>query len=350
MDRRRGRRPVLRRVLPLVLAGAVVLGGSSLPGAAAQSGGAEAGEQVLVFSRTTGFRHSSIEVGVEAVRSLGADNGFTVEATEDPTAFTDENLDRFDVVIWLNTTGNVLDGGQRAAFERYVRSGGGWVGVHSAADTEYDSAFYTRLLSGARFLAHPIQQPGRLVVESTQHPSTAHLGGEWLLPFEEFYSFVRNPRPDVRVLLTIDESSYDQDPNTSNLPTSPTFPEGVTGTMGDHPMAWCNDIDAGRVWYTALGHEAYLYALPDYRAHLLGGILTAAGRLPAGCSATAGGLPGAAPAAPAGPAAPPSAPVAAAPAAGSRSLPATGASSGALALVVLAVALALHRRGEAGSR
>jgi uncharacterized protein len=240
--------------------------------------------EVLVYSRTEGFRHASIPVGIATIEALGDDHGFDVEATEDPAAFTDEHLARFAAVVFLNTTGDVLDDPGREAFERYVRGGGAWVGVHSAADTEYDWAFYEELLGGAYFHSHPIQQPGVLVVDDANHPSTAHLPERWLVPFEEFYSFTRNPRDRVRVLLTIDESTYLQDPNTTHLPDGPAFPEGESGVMGDdHPMSWCHDVDAGRAWYTALGHEIHVYALPEFREHLLGGILTAAGRLDADC-------------------------------------------------------------------
>lgn len=240
--------------------------------------------KVLVYSRTTGFRHPSIEPGRLAVQQLGQENGFTVVATEDPTAFTAQNLAQFDVVMFLNTTADVLDGVQEAAFEDWVQSGGGFVGVHSAADTEYDWDFYETLV-GARFLAHPVaNQPGTLRVEDPDHPGTAHLDDPWTLPLEEFYSFKTNPRGAVRVLLSIDESSYLQEPNTSCDPRGPTFPEGYSGVMGDHPISWCHDHYAGRAWYTALGHEIYLYSLPEYRAHLLGGILVAGRRVAASCA------------------------------------------------------------------
>src|SRR5215467_7432103 len=96
--------------------------------------------KVLVFTKTTGFRHASIPAAVQAVTTLGENNGFTVDATEDGGAFTDANLARYDAVIFLLTTGDVLDDAQQAAFERYIHAGHGWVGVHSAADTEYDWA------------------------------------------------------------------------------------------------------------------------------------------------------------------------------------------------------------------
>jgi uncharacterized protein len=254
------------------------------PTPAADADGENASFAVLVYTRTTDFRHVSIPDGIAAVEELGEEHGFEVEATEDPDAFTDENLARFDAVMFLLTTGDVLEPEGREALERHVRAGGGWVGVHSAADTEYDWDFYGELLAGAYFHSHPVQQPGRVVVEDTGHPSTSHLGDEWLIPFEEFYSFVANPRGQVRVLLSIDEDTYQQDPNTTHIPRSPEMPEGESGVMGDHPMAWCHEVDEGHAWYTAFGHEGYLYRTDEFREHLLGGILTAAGQLEADCT------------------------------------------------------------------
>ncbi|HXG27237.1 MAG TPA: ThuA domain-containing protein [Nevskiales bacterium] len=240
--------------------------------------------KLLVYSRTAGFRHPSIEPGIQVVRQLGADNGFTVDATEDPAQFTPQNLAQYDVVMFLNTTLDVLGPAEQAAFEQYIRGGGSFVGVHSAADTEHDWPFYGELV-GAYFQAHPVlNQPGVLRIEDESHPSTAHLPRPWQLPFEEFYSFSSNPRGAVRVLLSIDEGSYRQEPNTSCDPRGPTFPQGYSGVMGDHPISWCHDKFAGRAWYTALGHEPYLYFTPDYQQHLLNGILTAARRVAASCA------------------------------------------------------------------
>lgn len=257
--------------------------GGSAP-VAAPGPGSDTGEfRVLVFTRTAGFRHTSIPVAIEGIRSLGAENGFAVDATEDPAEFTDANLARYKVVAFVNTTGTVLDTPeQRAAMERHLARGGGFVGVHSAADTEYEWPFYGELV-GAYFKNHPVQQVGTFVNEAPDHPSTAHLPARWSI-FDEFYAFQRSPREHVRVLLSIDESSYLQDPNTSHLPNSPDFPEGTTGTMGDHPMSWCHDRLGGRAWYTELGHSEYLYVEPQYRQHLLNGILTAARRVAADCS------------------------------------------------------------------
>lgn len=266
-----------RALLGAALASPAVL----LPGAGAAPPVAARGRRaprLLVFTRTVGFRHASIETAVQTITRMGAADGFGVDATEDPTVFSRRSLAAYDAVAFVNTTGDVLEGSQRTALERFVRGGGGWAGVHSAADTEYSSDFYTELLAGGRFLAHPLQQPGLIVREDERHRSTKHLGETWLVPFEEFYSFTSSVRGRSRVLLSIDESTYLQDPNTSNLPTGPenplpTFP-GVSGVMGDHPMAWTHRVGQGRSWYTALGHEIGMYYLPQFTDHLLGGLLT----------------------------------------------------------------------------
>jgi len=259
-------------LLGLSAAAAPVLGAAG-PAAAAT----RRAHRVLVYSRTGGFRHASIPLGVATIEQLGSENGFAVEATEDPGVFTDRNLRRFTAVAFLNTTAEVMTPSGRKALRRFVLDGGGWVGIHSAADTEYDWPFYARLLAGGRFLCHPLEQPGVVVRESARHISTAHLPERWQLPIEEFYSFKANPRRRARVLLSIDESSYQQDPNTTYLP-SESYPDGyapVSGVMGDHPMCWQHRVGGGLSWYTALGHEVNMYLDPAYQQHLLGGILTA---------------------------------------------------------------------------
>lgn len=213
---------------------------------------------VLVFSRTAGYRHDSIPAGVAAFRALGAAHGFTVTATEDPAVFTPAGLARFRAVVFLSTTGDVLDPDQQAALEGYVRGGGGWVGVHSAADTESGWPFYGELV-GARFARHPRVQPVTVRVEDAGHPATATLPRAWRVT-DEPYDFRTDPRPDVRVLAVLDESTY------------------TGGTMGaDHPIVWCHPVGAGRSFYAGLGHPAALYADPDFRALLLGGLRYAAG-------------------------------------------------------------------------
>lgn len=213
---------------------------------------------VLVFTRTTGFRHDSIDAGIEALQRLGQENGFTVQNTENPADFNDQLLARYEVVVWLNTDSEVLNDDARRAFERYIRAGGGWVGVHAAAASEYEWPWYGQLL-GAYFSGHPPVQPARVQVEISEHPSTAHLSPSFSTE-DEWYSFRTNPRSRVRVLMTLDESSY----GVGNL------------AMGDHPIAWYHEFDGGRAWYTALGHPREAYSTAAFTRHLLGGLRWAA--------------------------------------------------------------------------
>ena len=176
--------------------------------------------RVLVFSKTAAFRHGSIPAGVQAIRELGTANQFAVDATEDAAAFTDENLARYDAVVWLSTTGDVLDAPQQAAFERYIQAGGGYAGVHAASDTEYTWNWYGGLV-GAYFSGHPDPQSATVEVADHAHPSTKHLPARWTRS-DEWYNFQSNPRGKVHVLATLDETTY------------------TGGGMGtDHPIAWC---------------------------------------------------------------------------------------------------------------
>jgi type 1 glutamine amidotransferase len=214
--------------------------------------------RVLVFSRTTAFRHASIPAAIAAVEQLGAQHGYLVDATEDASAFTDANLARYRAVVFLLTTGDVLDATQQAAFERYVRAGGGFAGVHSASDTGYGWAWYGQLV-GAYFKHHPAVQQAVVRIEDPRHPSTAAVPASWTRT-DEWYDFRSNPRGAVHVLATVDESSYSG------------------GGMGvDHPIAWCHAFDGGQSWYTAMGHAADSYADPSFLSHLEGGIESVAG-------------------------------------------------------------------------
>src|SRR5271167_264030 len=238
-----------------LLVALAILGAWSSPGTVAQT---QPRFAALVFSKTSAFRHDSIPQGIAAIMALGGDHGFSVDSTEDAARFTDAELARYKVVVFLSTTGDILDDGQKAAFERYIRSGGGFVGIHSASDTEYQWAWYGRLV-GAYFASHPEIQPGTIHIEDPAHPSTRDLPAVWQRT-DEWYNFRSNPRSTVHVLATLDEASYSG------------------GKMGaDHPIAWCQAIDGGRSWYTAMGHTVESYAEPLFRLHLQGGIESAAG-------------------------------------------------------------------------
>ncbi|MFD6023452.1 ThuA domain-containing protein [Streptomyces griseoluteus] len=249
-----------RLLTTTALGAALLLGCVTGPAAAKPT---ETG-RVLVFSKTAGFRHDSIPDGIAAVQQLGATDGLTVDATEDATAFTTRNLRRYDAVVFLSTTGDVLDSAQQRAFEGYIRQGGGYVGVHAAADTEYDWPFYGGL-AGAWFASHPAIQPATVVVEDHAHPSTAALPARWERT-DEWYNYRSNPRARAHVLASLDESSYSG------------------GTMnGDHPIAWCQSYQGGRAFYTGGGHTRASYADPAFRAHLRGGLRWATGAAQADC-------------------------------------------------------------------
>ncbi|GAA4902071.1 ThuA domain-containing protein [Streptomonospora salina] len=216
-------------------------------------------ERVLVFSRTTGYRHDSIPAGTAALEELGRRHGFETDATEDPAALG-SGLAGYSAVVFLSPSGAVLDDPARAALADYVASGGGFCGVHAASTAEPGWPFYADLV-GARFTRHPEVQPARVRTEDRTHPATAHLGATWTLT-DEWYDFDRDPRADgtTRVLLSVEEDTY------------------RGGGMGPgHPIAWCRGVGAGRSFYTALGHPSSAYAEPAFRSHLLGGLRYAAG-------------------------------------------------------------------------
>jgi type 1 glutamine amidotransferase len=213
--------------------------------------------RVSVFTRTEGFRHDSIAAAHSALRQL--DPGvFSFRFSEDPaelgTLLTDT-----DVVAFVSTSGDVLDAAQEVELERFVRVGGGFVGVHAAADTEYDWPFYGRLV-GAYFRSHPAVQPARVIVEHSSHPATAFLPAVWERS-DEWYDFDSNPRGEVEVLLRVDESSY-----------------SGARQGEDHPIAWSHSLDRGRAFYTALGHTEESWSEPLFLRHVAEALRWAAGR------------------------------------------------------------------------
>ena len=225
--------------------------GLSVGFAAAQSA---TGKRVLVFSKTKGYHHNSIAVGNQLIMRLGQENGFAVDTTTNADLFTDDNLKKYSEVVFLSTTGDVLDDVQQAAFERYIQAGGGYVGIHAAADTEYDWPWYNRL-AGGWFASHPKNniQTGEAYVVNRNHPSMEGFPDKWTVK-DEFYDF-KDFNRDVTVLVKIDESTYKE------------------GQMGDdHPMAWYHEFDGGKAFYTNFGHTDEMYSNPVYIKHLLGGM------------------------------------------------------------------------------
>jgi cytochrome c len=257
-----------RPLAALTVAAAVTASMVSAAGAAAAQEEADPAFKALVFSKTTGFRHDSIPEGIAAIQKLGQENNFTVDATEDSSVFTDENLAQYNVVVFLSTTGDPLGTqAEKDAFQRYIQHGGGFAGVHAASDSSYDWEWYGGLV-GAYFKQHPAIQQATVKVEDPAHPSTKDLPSTWSRT-DEWYDYQTDPRGKVHVLTSLDEKTYSG------------------GSMGfDHPNTWCQDYDGGRSWYTGLGHTKESFVEPNFLKLLLGGIETAAGAVPADCSAS----------------------------------------------------------------
>ena len=258
-------RPLLALLIAVLL---VPLGSAS---ASAQS--APPRFNVLVFSKVTNFYHDSIPAGIAAVEQLGEEHGFSVTATDDASIFSDRGLRDFDVIVFNNTnstpaSGDLLNDEQRAAFQRFIKGGGGFVGWHSATASERDWDWYEGLV-GTIFENHPTPRPGRIEVLDEVHPSTAHLPELWERT-EEWYNWTNAPNGDVHVLTEIR--------TTDN-------PEGLNEGP-EHAHAWCQVYDGGRSWYTASGHHPEAFSEPEFLAHILGGIEWAAGVAPGDCGAT----------------------------------------------------------------
>lgn len=215
--------------------------------------------RLLLFSETKDFRHDSTAAALVALEELATSAGMqTDRANESDGIFTEANLANYAAVVWVMTSGDVLNNVEQAAFENYIRAGGGYAGIHAASFTEYEWPWYGGLV-GAYFDTHPDVQSATQVVEDNTHQSTKHLGTTWTRT-DEWYDYRSNPRALVNVLLSLDETSY------------------TGGTMGaDHPNAWYHNYDGGRSWYTGGGHTEASYTEPDFREHLLGGLRYAAG-------------------------------------------------------------------------
>ncbi|QKJ33121.1 ThuA domain-containing protein [Mucilaginibacter mali] len=211
-------------------------------------------DKVLIFSLTKGYHHASIADGITAIQKIGETDNFSVDTTTNPAMFTDANLKQYKALIFLSPTGNaLLNADQQKAFVNYIHKGGGFVGIHAATDCLYDWDWYGKLV-GAYFTKHPKIQPANLNIIDTKHPSTKMLPQTWQHT-DEWYNF-KQVSPDINVLMKIDETSY------------------TGGEMnGNHPMAWYQKFEGGRVFYTALGHTKEDFTTDNlFLQHLTGGI------------------------------------------------------------------------------
>jgi type 1 glutamine amidotransferase len=226
--------------------------------------------KVLVFTKAAAEKHASTNAGVNALRALGQTNRFIVEVTDDARKFDASHLKQFRAVVFLNTSGDVLDAAQQAAFEAYFHDGGGFVGIHSAIETEPGWQFFTDLL-GARASSEASLQSGTVKVADGVHDASKDLPEYWTRT-DTWYNFASNVRGFSHVLATVVEDPFNPQPSGLTL-------DGIAGgTMGaDHPVAWCKDWKGGRAFYTAGGHNPTSFSEPAFRSHLAGAVRWAAG-------------------------------------------------------------------------
>jgi len=223
--------------------------------------------KAVLFTKTVGWHHDSINAGVTAIQHLAQLHDFEVFWTEDASRWcNDQELAKYQVVIFLLTTGDVLNDEQQAAFERYIRNGGGFVGIHSASDTEYEWPWFTKMV-GHMFHIHPAVQTATLKVEERDFPGMDRFAKRFLFT-DEWYEFGPPTSNNLKFLLSIDEKTYKPAANWG-------FKKGEG--MGDfHPIAWYQNYDGGRAFYTALGHLPATYSDPNFMHHVYGGIYWAA--------------------------------------------------------------------------
>ena len=221
-----------------------------------------ASPSMLVFSKTNAFRHrEGIEGGLHLLRQIGHDQGWGVFHTENGAVFGPDTLQRFNTVVFLNATGDMLNTSQEQAFREWLEAGGGWLGIHAAGDSSHrEWGWYMQNLVGPLFTAHimgPQFQRATVILENQQHPVLAGLPDIWSHE-EEWYSWEQSPRPlGFTVLATVDEESY--------TPVQKMFRREVDLRMGDHPVVWSNRVGEGRTVYSALGHKAEAFDNPQHQ-------------------------------------------------------------------------------------
>lgn len=221
--------------------------------------------KALLVTTTRGWHHESVHAGVLAIQQLGVRNFFDVTLLEDPNGITDRAMQQYQVVIFLNTTGDILDTAQQRVMERFIRSGKGFVGIHSASDTEYDWDWYTKMV-GRMFVIHPAVQTAKLKVLDPKFSGLKDLDGK--LWTDEWYEFSPEKTSGLNYVLSVDESTYNPKVNWGAKKG-----EGM-GQL--HPIAWYHDYDGGRAFYTALGHMPSIYSEKAFLDHLYAGIVYAA--------------------------------------------------------------------------
>jgi uncharacterized protein len=221
--------------------------------------------KVLLFTKTETFHHESIHDGVTAMRNLAARHNFSLDWQENTNVFTDKGLEKYQAIVFLSTTGNILNAEQQGAMERFIKAGKGFVGIHAASDTEYEWPWYTQMV-GMMFKIHPSVQTAYLKVENSNFPGMERFPKK-LLWTDEWYEFGELKAKDLTYLVSVDEKTYDP-----KVQWGSTKGEG----MGFHPISWYHPYAGGRAFYTALGHMGAIYTDQTFLDHVYGGIYWAA--------------------------------------------------------------------------
>lgn len=222
--------------------------------------------KALLVTTTNGWHHESVHYGVVALKELAIRNYFDVTLLENPKGFTDKYVEQFQVIIFLNTTANIFDSAQEKVMERFIKSGKGYVGIHSASDTEYDWDWYTKLV-GRMFYIHPVIQTAKLNIIDASFPGLQGFANNKLWT-DEWYEFGPEKTTGLNYVLAVDESTYD--------PKVQWGEKKATGMGKLHPISWYHNYDGGRSFYTALGHLPAVYSDQAFLNHLYAGILWAA--------------------------------------------------------------------------
>ena len=229
----------------------------------------------LVLSKVNGYVHVDALPAAEAMlNKIAASNGWDIYATVNAATHNPADLEKFDVVVWNNVSGDVLTAQQRTALKSWIEGGGAWVGIHaSGGDPSYQWDWYVDTLVGAQFVGHtmdPQFQDADVHVTDSQVDVTAHLSSPWVVPNEEWYAFANNPRDKgYEILLTLDEDSYITRGKTCF---------GQDSMEGEHPIAWRHELGRGRVLYSAIGHQGATYDIPEFQ-QLISNAIAWAGRL-----------------------------------------------------------------------
>jgi uncharacterized protein len=220
--------------------------------------------RILYLTHSAGFKHDVLPTSEQIMRELGKTSGaFEATVTQDCSLISEASLKQYAAVVFFTTGELPLDDAQKKAFIEFVRSGRGFVGIHSATDTFYKWPEYLDLIGGY-FDGHPWHQEVTIRVEDKAHPATAHLPASFTIN-DEIYQFRDWSRDRVHVLLSLDPASID------------LTKKGVKRTDKDFAVSWTREFGKGRMFYTSLGHEAAVWKDPRFQQHLVGGIRWATG-------------------------------------------------------------------------